>query len=246
MHNEVENIYTWWFDSATIILRYFVLAGTGYLIFYIWKIRTFSKAKIQDGFPGAKAISKEIVFSVLTLLIYCGVSWLVFYCQKAGITKIYLDIDQYGLPYLMFSVVIMVIIHDAYFYWTHRLMHLPGIFKTVHQIHHHSNNPTPWAAFSFHPLEAIISIGIIPLIVFFMPSHPFALFAFLSYMTLINAMGHLGYETFPLGFRKSTIGKWQNTSTNHNIHHQNSQYNYGLYFTFWDRLMHTYNGNDNK
>ncbi|MBA3898994.1 MAG: sterol desaturase family protein [Bacteroidetes bacterium] len=38
---------------------------------------------------------------------------------------------------------------------------------------------------------------------------------------------------------KSKIGKWQNTSTNHNIHHQYSKSNYGLYFTFWDSLMGT-------
>jgi len=245
MTNEVERIYTWWFDSSLIIARYFFIAGIGYLIFYVWRTKTFHKIKIQKGFPSTKMISKEILFSVLTLLIYCGASWLVFYCRKAGMTKIYLNIDQYGWYYFIFSVMIMVIVHDAYFYWTHRLMHLPKMFKWAHQIHHHSSNPTPWAAFSFHPIEAVISIGIIPIIVFLIPSHPFALFTFLTYMTLMNVMGHLGYETFPLGFRKNTIGKWQNTSMNHNIHHQDSHCNYGLYFTFWDRLMHTYNGKDN-
>jgi sterol desaturase/sphingolipid hydroxylase (fatty acid hydroxylase superfamily) len=59
-------------------------------------------------------------------------------------------------------------------------------------------------------------------------------------MTIMNVMGHLGYEIFPKGFINSSIGKWQNTSTNHNIHHQESNYNFGLYFTFWDRIMGTY------
>ena len=53
-------------------------------------------------------------------------------------------------------------------------------------------------------------------------------------------MGHLGYETFPKSLIKHPIGKWQNNATNHNLHHQLSKYNYGLYFTFWDRLMGTY------
>ncbi len=134
----------------------------------------------------------------------------------------------------------MVLLHDAYFYWTHRLMHLPKIFKWVHQLHHHSDNPTPWAAFSFHPLEAVISIGIIPLIVLSIPCHPFALYLFLTYMTFISVIGHLGYEIFPQSFMNSKIGKWQNTSTNHNIHHQLSRTNFGLYFSWWDRIMGTY------
>jgi len=30
-----------------------------------------------------------------------------------------------------------------------------------------------------------------------------------------------------------------NTSTHHNMHHQRSNCNYGLYFNFWDRVMGT-------
>jgi len=137
----------------------------------------------------------------------------------------------------------MVVVHDTYFYWTHRLIHYPKLFSKIHKVHHYFDNPSPWSAFSFHPFEAMISIGIIPIIVFFIPCHPFAIFTFLSYMTLINIMGHLGFETFSIRFRKSTLGQWHNTSTYHNIHHQKSKYNYGLYFTFWDRIMGTYRKN---
>jgi sterol desaturase/sphingolipid hydroxylase (fatty acid hydroxylase superfamily) len=51
--------------------------------------------------------------------------------------------------------------------------------------------------------------------------------------------GHLGYELYPAGFNKSWFGKWINTSTSHNQHHQYFKGNYGLYFTFWDRMMGT-------
>ena len=236
---EVQHIYTWRFDAASIILRYFVLAGVSYFIFYTWKRTYFSSIKIQQKFPNAKIIGEEILYSASTLIIYCATSWLVFQWQKSGITKIYLDIGKYGYLYFSLSILIMIIIHDAYFYWTHRLMHLPKLFKWIHKTHHHSHNPTPWTAFSFHPLEAIISVGIIPIIVFLIPCHPFAVLSFLSFMTLINVMGHLGFEIFPKRITTNTLGKWQNTSTHHNIHHQHSQYNFGLYFTFWDRIMRT-------
>jgi len=241
MTGEIQKIYTWWFDAGSIILRYFVMAGTGYFVFYVLRHKALLKKKIQNKLPQASVIRSEIFHSTITLSIYCAASWLIFEMQRLGITRIYLAIQNHGYGYFVFSIGIMVIAHDAYFYWTHRLMHLPGIFKWVHRTHHLSDNPTPWAAFSFHPLEAIISIGIIPLIVLFIPCHPLAVFLFLTYMTLINVMGHLGFELFPKSFMNSKIGKWQNTSTNHNIHHCQSNYNFGLYFTFWDRIMGTYN-----
>src|SRR5260221_4136966 len=152
MTGEVEKIYTWWFDVGSIILRYLGFAGTGYFIFYVWKHKAFLQNKIQHKLPQAVTIRKEIFFSLLTLIIYCAASWLVFELQRSGVTRIYLAIQDYGYGYFILSILIMVLLHDAYFYWTHRLMHLPKIFKWVHQLHHHSDNPTPLAAFSFHPL----------------------------------------------------------------------------------------------
>jgi sterol desaturase/sphingolipid hydroxylase (fatty acid hydroxylase superfamily) len=237
---EIEDIYTWHFDALSIYMRYFLFAGVGYMVFYIWKNKKLYTLKIQNKFPESKIVHKEIQFSIITLTIYCIVSWLVFLSQKAGITKIYLDIHRYGYLYFILSIVAMVLVHDTYFYWTHRLMHISKFFKWIHKTHHLSDNPTPWAAFSFHPIEAVISVGIIPTIVFFIPCHPFALFFFLTYLTIINIMGHLGYELFPTWFMDSRLGKWQNTSTNHNLHHQQAKNNFGLYFTFWDRVMGTF------
>lgn len=246
MNSGIENVYTWPFDATAIFVRYFVLAGVAYFVLYLWKRRQFAGKKIQRKNATASSVRIEILYSSLTLVIYCATSWVIFELQKRGLTRIYSGIHQYGISYFVLSVIIMVVLHDTYFYWVHRLMHLPRVFKWVHQTHHRSDNPTPWAAFAFHPWEAVLSVGIIPLIVFVIPCHPFALFSFLTYMTLINVMGHLGYELFPVRFTRSRIGKWHNTSTNHNIHHQSSRSNFGLYFTFWDLLMKTYESHDRK
>ena len=58
-------------------------------------------------------------------------------------------------------------------------------------------------------------------------------------MTLYNVYGHLGFEIYPKGLNKHWLGRWMNTSVNHNMHHQFFKGNYGLYFTFWDRVMNT-------
>ena len=62
---------------------------------------------------------------------------------------------------------------------------------------------------------------------------------FFLMMIVYNVYGHLGYELYPKGFHKTRIGRWINTSVNHNQHHQYFTGNYGLYFLFWDRMLGT-------
>ncbi|MBK6635031.1 MAG: sterol desaturase family protein [Chitinophagaceae bacterium] len=106
-------------------------------------------------------------------------------------------------------------------------------------MHHKSTNPSPWASFSFQPAEAFIESGIIYVFAFTFPVHIIHILAFLVFMTLYNVYGHLGFEIFPRGFNRHWFFKWFNTSVNHNMHHQYFKGNYGLYFTWWDRLMNT-------
>jgi sterol desaturase/sphingolipid hydroxylase (fatty acid hydroxylase superfamily) len=121
----------------------------------------------------------------------------------------------------------------------HRAIHHKSVYKYVHRVHHVSTNPTPWASFSFHPLEAVLEVGILPIMVFLMPLHPAAIVTWLLFMTLMNVMGHLGFELFWKGFTTGKITKWANTSVHHNMHHKYVNSNFGLYFNLWDRIMGT-------
>ncbi|HXL58803.1 MAG TPA: sterol desaturase family protein, partial [Chitinophagaceae bacterium] len=62
---------------------------------------------------------------------------------------------------------------------------------------------------------------------------------FMAYNVFVNPAGHGGFEFVPETFRKHRIFKWQNSVTNHDMHHTNSKYNYGFYFIFWDKVMNT-------
>lgn len=118
-------------------------------------------------------------------------------------------------------------------------MHHPKIFRHVHLVHHRSTNPSPWAAYSFHPLEAVIEAGIFVLIVFTIPAHVSALLVFLVYMIVRNVLGHLGIEFLPKRFLKNRWFNWHTTTTHHDLHHKSFDHNYGLYFTWWDRWFGT-------
>jgi sterol desaturase/sphingolipid hydroxylase (fatty acid hydroxylase superfamily) len=196
----------------------------------------FLYKKIQKRFPGKENIWFEIKYSLLFILITAIYGFFISWARGLGWTKMYDNISDYGTPYFIFSIIALIFLHDTYFYWGHRFMHLKKVYPIVHQVHHHSINPTPWAAYSFHPLEGFIEAGFL-LIVFLMPIHIIALFIFLGFSTFFNVYGHLGYELFKP--RKEKGLGFTNTATHHNMHHSFFNCNYGIYFNFWDKLMKT-------
>ncbi len=229
----------WALGVVFVFVRYSFFAGSLFLVFYvIWK-KKLQKFKIQQKFPDAKKVLHEIQHSVYTVMVFGLLGVGIYALNLRGLTKIYTDIPEYGWGYLVFSFFLLTLIHDTYFYWMHRLIHLPKLFPVFHKVHHIANNPTPWASLCFHPLEALLEIGIVPLTVLIIPLHPMVLLAFATWSLFFNMMGHLGYELFPKGFVEHPIGRWINSSTHHNMHHARSNCNYGLYYNFWDRWMGT-------
>ena len=175
----------------------------------------------------------------MSIGIFSIVATLILILKINGYTKIYTHFGDHSVAYFIFSIVVFIILHDTYFYWTHRAMHWKKIYRYVHLVHHKSVDPTPWAAFAFHPLEAVVEIGILPIMVFLIPLHHYAILIWVLYQSAMNLLGHLGFELYPSGFVKGTISKWNNTSTHHNMHHKFVNCNYGLYFNFWDRILKT-------
>jgi sterol desaturase/sphingolipid hydroxylase (fatty acid hydroxylase superfamily) len=157
----------------------------------------------------------------------------------SGNTKVYFNPLEYSLLYLPLSLFIYLFLHDTYFYWTHRWLHIPRIYRRYHQIHHESINPTPWASFSFDPFESVIQAIIIPILVFIIPIHISMVLLLLTLMTIFGVVNHTGYEIYPRSWMIGFWGKNWITPTHHTFHHHKFNCNYGLYFRFWDKLMNT-------
>ena len=224
-------------------LRYFFFAGLSYMLFYVWKKQLFGKFKIQAAEPKKEEINNELRNSIGTIVIFALVTIVLLGTKINSYTLMYHHFAEHTAYYFVFSVVAAILLHDTYFYWAHRLMHWKKIFPYVHHIHHKSHNPTPLAAFSFHPIEALAEIGVLPVILFTIPMHPIAVALFGLYMIVLNVIGHLGFELMPDWFVKNKVLRLLNTSTHHNMHHHYNKNNYGLYFNCWDRIMGTLHKN---
>src|SRR5579872_2057796 len=156
-----------------------------------------------------------------------------------GIVTIYLDFEQAGIGYLAISLVAMILAHDTYFYWVHRLMHLPRLYPYFHRTHHRSVTPTPFAAYAFDIPEALVMAAFMPLWLAFVPMHVLGMFLFMAFMIIRNVMGHAGVELMPRSLADSRWFGWINSTTHHDLHHATFHHNYGLYFTWWDKMMGT-------
>lgn len=234
-------------DFASIIigtithdfLRYILGAGGVYLVINVALAGPLRNRKIRPDSPGWPQLRREIAVSMRTVMIFAANGVVIASGAALDLLPIYDDIDAHGWTWLVFSTGLVVVAHDAWFYWSHRLIHHPRLFRHLHRLHHRSRNPSPFAAYSFDTGEAVINAIFLPLFVALVPMHPMALLIFVVVMMLRNALGHCGFELYPADAAGRPLFGWLAGVTHHDQHHRDARYNMGLYFTWWDRWMGT-------
>lgn len=221
------------------VVRYMFFATLAFLLFYVVLKRPLWFRKIQKRLPRLSDYRRDILYSVISMAIFGTMATVALYAFK-DVNHVYkAPIEGWGAVWFYASFLWMLALHDTYFYWAHRLMHLKPVYRRVHLVHHRSTNPSPWTAYAFHPLEAFVEAGIIFVIAFTLPVHILAVILFFIFQIAYNVYGHLGFELYPPGFHRTRLGQWINTSVSHNQHHSRNSGNFGLYFLYWDRAMGT-------
>ena len=234
-----------WFVVATLVIfavvigRYFLIAGAFHAVFFMWAPKRFSQRKINSRDYKPRQFRREVAWSLITALLFAVAGSGLLVLWQKGYTKVYLDVHDYPLWWLPVSLAIAMLLHETYYYWLHRWMHRPRIFRIVHKVHHDSNITSAWTAFSFHPLEGLLQAVFLPLLLLVLPMHLYVIIFQLTIMTFSSVVNHLDIELYPKHFQKHRLGKWLIGATHHSLHHKQFKYNYGLYFTFWDKWKRT-------
>lgn len=222
---------------AIILCRYFLVAGGTYWLVYAVCRQRFGQQPAP--LPSGRSIRHDIYLSILSAGVFAGVAALTLSGYDWGLTRLYHDPYQYGLGYLGVSYGAVLVLQDTYFYFTHRLLHHPWLFRWLHQGHHRSRYPTPWTSFAFDPLEAIGQSLFLVGVICVVPLHFMTVMAVLVTMTIWAVINHLGIDHLPRSFPHQWFGKWCIGPAHHAIHHRKYRWHYGLYFTFWDHLLGT-------
>ena len=106
--NDISHIEIWMLGTLFFMMRYLIIAGIFFYVFYIWKKTKFSNLKIQKKRPKSKQIQREVFYSLLTFLIYGSGIWLFLFWIENGHTKLYADLSDYGILYFIMSIIIMI------------------------------------------------------------------------------------------------------------------------------------------
>lgn len=220
-------------------LRYLLVSGMFYGIFYLWFPLRWQQRKLGKTTYSRKQLRREVLWSTLTAAIFAFTGTMILWLWQNGYTRIYTQVSDYPLWWLPLSLFISLLIDESYYYWMHRFLHLPPVFKRIHRIHHQSNTTSPWTAFAFHPAEGAMLSVVLPVTLMIVPMHPLAIFTQLAIMTVTSVVNHLDIELYPRHFNKHFLGRWLIGATHHSLHHRQFRYNYGLYFTFWDKWRKT-------
>lgn len=145
------------FVAANDVTHYLLFAGSAWFLGYVLCRRWWANRKVIPETPTGADMRREAMWSALTVVTYGLVGASTLALKKVGWTRIYTNVDDFVWGWFWGSVVVVIFLHDAYFYWTHRLIHHLKLFRAFHGVHHESYNPSPWAAYCFSPLEAVIT-----------------------------------------------------------------------------------------
>lgn len=128
------------------------------------------------------------------------------------------------------SLLLLPIWASMHFYWVHRFLHWPPMYKRVHSLHHRNVNVGPWSGLSMHPLESVIYLSSV-LIHFVVPTHP-VIFLLHMYIKAVGpAFSHAGFEKVLVNDKRLTDAG----DFHHQLHHRYFECNYGTADMPWDK-----------
>eukprot|EP00035_Acanthoeca_spectabilis_P001218 m.78599 g.78599 ORF g.78599 m.78599 type:complete len:300 (-) comp10723_c0_seq1:722-1621(-) len=231
--------------AATLCLGQIALAA-------LWEGLAFWLAqppgcRIQSTKADPPKYVKEIVGSTMCMyVVACIAAWPLSIHRRGLETAFRPTVSEaaWGLPYphavYTLKIVVTMLLADAHTFWKHYWLHRPSVYA-FHKFHHQFHNPSTFAGFAIHPVEAVITFCPIVLMCFpecglYFPMH----LPFLLLFGLLNLYLHCGYAVPAL---EATLPKLLiNTSVWHNKHHELSVTHFGEMLTLWDYVMGTHTG----
>ncbi|WP_299684287.1 sterol desaturase family protein [uncultured Tateyamaria sp.] len=131
--------------------------------------------------------------------------------------------------------VLIPIWSSFHFYWVHRALHWPPLYKLAHALHHRNVNIGPWSGISMHPVEHLLFYTnfAIHLVV---PSHPLHVMFHGYVQSTHPVFSHSGFEELVVNDTpQMRIGVYF-----HQLHHRYFECNYGTVEMPWDRWFGSY------
>lgn len=199
-----------------------------FMYFFFFDHRLMKHEKFIPG-----QVKLEIMYALWSIPYMSIPTCFLFVLELQGYSKLYENIDDmpYGKVYLVLNIVLFLLFTDMCIYWIHRWLHLPIFYGPIHKPHHRWLVCTPFASHAFHPIDGFMQSLPYHLYAFIMPMHKLQ---YLILFTLVNFWStSIHDEVYAV---PKILQPFVNGSAHHTDHHLYFNYNYGQYFTLWDRI----------
>ncbi len=214
-------------DSWNDALRNYLNMTFIYLTTYLSVSSIFELTNPKCGSPGRwELIQKEISYGIPAILaiVAYATGWVALVEPHTPFYGYYATHDHTWIHFVL-ELVAFMILYDAFFYWSHRILHWKWLYTHVHYHHHSLFQTSAFAQDAVHVFEAIFQGPFLFFLVSaIVPIHPIS-HAVFGFLTSIFALAAHDARAFDVN--------------QHRMHHHYSSVNFGLYFPVWDYLCGT-------
>lgn len=225
----------WISVSVLATIGYLFATTSSYLVSFVIFRDFFHPPHEPQPFKGQEMLELKMSLWAIPWLAFLTIPF--FMGELYGHSKLYWDASNDPWWYNIVIIGAFILFTDCLIYWIHRWEHtFPLIYKYVHKNHHKWLVVTPFAAFAFSPLDGWAQALPYHFFVYLFPIQTrlyIALFVVVQGWA-VNIHDGVDFVGSRLG---SGSSKYINGALHHYIHHTRFDYNYGQYFTFWDRIM---------
>ncbi len=213
-----------------------LVAGGLHLYFYSWRKQEdrlkYDARKLAEKsrlFTFDNQVIDNMVWSLGSgVAIWTAYEVLMFWLMANGYAPVLMWSDSpIWFIALFFLTPIWISFH---FYWVHRWLHWPPLYKLAHALHHRNTNVGPWSGLSMHPVEHVIFFSSV-LIHWIVAAHPIHILFHMQHQALTAATSHTGFE----GLLVRDKNRLALGTFHHQMHHRYFECNYGNLEVPWDK-----------
>ncbi|XP_053409199.1 lathosterol oxidase-like [Mercenaria mercenaria] len=230
---------TWWKEddvTRQLISLFAIVNIGGYIMylslatlsfFFVFDRRLLKHPKILKD-----QVKLEIMYTCSSIPLMAVPTVALFLLEVRGYSKLYDSVDnKLGYAGIVISAFTFILFTDACIYWIHRFLHHKLVYKHVHKPHHKWLVPTPFASHAFHPLDGFLQSCPYHIYPFLFPLHKGLYLCLFVFVNIWTVSIHDGDYRVP-----DVLKPFINGSAHHTDHHLFYNYNYGQFFTLWDRI----------
>lgn len=240
-----------------ILTLYVMTCAGGWLLYFITALLSYifvfdKRYELHPHFL-PNQVKLEILYASQSIPFIAVLTVPMFMLEVRGYTKLYMETEtvsenissskqttvfQYcmqGWPFILVSIIAFLMFTDCLIYWIHRGLHHRLVYKHLHKGHHTWKIPTPFASHAFHPLDGFLQSLPYHLYPLLFPLHKVVYLVLFVLVNVWTVSIHDGDYQVP-----KLLQPLINGSAHHTDHHILYKYNYGQFFTLWDRIGGTF------